>query len=80
MTLVTRKGERVRGIRKNEDEFSIQIMDSRERIRGYLKADLQQVVFEKTSLMPEYSAERLSPSELNDLVAYLSTLRGKSTR
>jgi hypothetical protein len=67
-------------VKKNEDTFSLQVMDARERIRGYLKADLQQVIFEKTSLMPEFSAERLSAGDLNDLVAYLSTLRGKSTR
>ena len=79
VTLVTNDGQKIRGVKKNEDTFSIQIMDGRERIRGYLKADLQQVIFEKTSLMPEYSAERLGASDLNDLVAYLSTLR-KSTR
>src|ERR1044072_6578059 len=40
VTLVTRDGERIRGVRKNEDEFSIQIMDARERLQGDLKADL----------------------------------------
>lgn len=80
VTLVAKDGQKVRGVKKNEDTFSIQIMDARERIRGYLKADLQQVIFEKTSLMPEFSAERLGTSELNDLLAYLSTLRGPSPR
>lgn len=80
VTLVQTDGQKIRGVKKNEDTFSIQIMDGRERIRGYLKADLQQVIYEKTSLMPEYSAARLSASDLNDLVAYLSTLRGPSTR
>jgi hypothetical protein len=55
-------------------------MDMRERIRGYLKADLQQVVFEKTSVMPEYGPERLNQRDLNDLIGYLSTLRGTATR
>ena len=80
VTLVTKDGQKIRGVKKNEDTFSLQVMDARERIRGYLKADLQQVIFEKTSLMPEFSAERLSAGDLNDLVAYLSTLRGKATR
>ena len=79
VTLVTNDGQKIRGVKKNEDTFSLQVMDARERIRGFLKSDLQQVIFEKTSLMPEFSAERLSASDLNDLVAYLSTLR-KSTR
>jgi putative heme-binding domain-containing protein len=80
VTLITNDGQKIRGVKKNEDTFSLQVMDARERIRGYLKADLQQVIFEKTSLMPEFSAGRLSGDDLNDLVAYLSTLRGKSTR
>ena len=54
---------------------SIQVMDARERLQGYLKADLQDVVYEKASMMPAFPAGRLSDSDLNDLVGYLSTLR-----
>jgi putative heme-binding domain-containing protein len=39
VTLVTRSGQRIRGVKKNEDAFSIQIMDTRERLQGYSKAD-----------------------------------------
>ena len=80
VTLVTKDGQKIRGVKKNEDVFSIQIMDVRERIQGYLKSDLQQVIFEKASVMPEYGPERLSQSDLNDLIGYLSTLRGSATR
>ena len=80
VTLVTRDGRKIRGVKKNEDPFSIQIMDMRERIQGYLKSDLDQVIFEKTSVMPEYGPERLSQSDLNDLIGYLSTLRASPTR
>ena len=76
VTLVMKDGTRVRGIKKNEDTFSIQIMDQRERLQGYLKADLQEVIYEKNSLMPAYGPERLSNADLNDLVSYLATLRG----
>ena len=80
VTLVTKDGQKIRGVRKNDDVFSIQIMDTRERIRGYLKADLQEVVFEQASLMPAYGPERLSAGDLNDLLGYLSTLRSTPTR
>ena len=80
VTVVTRDGEKIRGVKKNEDTFSIQIMDTRERIRGYMKSELQQLIFEKASLMPEYGKERLSDGDLNDLIGYLRTLRGASTR
>ena len=76
VTVVTKDGQRVRGIKKNEDVFSIQVMDTRERIQGYLKSNLQELVYEKTSLMPAFPTGRLSDSDLNDLVGYLSTLRG----
>jgi cytochrome c oxidase cbb3-type subunit III len=80
VTLVTADGEKIRGVKKNEDTFSIQIMDGRERLRGYMKADLQQLIFEKASLMPEFGTERLNDGELNDLIGYLRTLRGATTR
>jgi len=76
VTIVTKDGQRIRGVKKTEDVFSIQIMDTRERIQGYLKSNLQQVIYEKSSLMPEYPAARLSDADLTDLVGYLTTLRG----
>jgi putative heme-binding domain-containing protein len=75
VTLVMKDGQKIRGIKKNEDVFSIQVMDTRERIQGYVKSSLQEVVYEKTSLMPAYGPERLSDADLNDVVGYLSTLR-----
>ena len=77
VTLVTTDGQRVRGVKKNEDVFSIQIMDLRERIQGFAKASLQEVVYEKDSLMPAFGPGRLNDSDLGDLVGYLTTLRGR---
>jgi len=76
VTVVTKDGQRIRGVKKNEDVFSIQIMDTRERIQGYLKSNIQEVIYEKASLMPAFDPRRLSDGDLNDLVGYLSTLRG----
>jgi hypothetical protein len=41
-----------------------------------LKSNLQDIVYEKASLMPPYTTQRLSDSDLNDLIGYLTTLRG----
>ena len=79
VTIVTKNGERIRGVRKNEDEFSIQIMDTRERLQGYLKDNLAEVRVEKQSLMPVYGPDRLNDRDLNDLLQYLTTLRGGDT-
>jgi putative heme-binding domain-containing protein len=76
VTIVTADGQKIRGLKKNEDVFSIQVMDTRERIQGFLKNALRDVVYEKTSLMPTYGPDRLNDSDLDDVVGYLSTLRG----
>jgi hypothetical protein len=76
VTVVTRDGQKVRGAKKNEDVFSIQVMDMRERLQGYLKSSLNDVIYDKNSLMPVYGPDRLSESDLNDLIGYLTTLRG----
>jgi putative heme-binding domain-containing protein len=76
VTVVTKDGQRIRGTKKNEDVFTIQVMDMRERIQGYLKSNLQEVIYEKGSLMPAFAQARLNDSDLNDLVGYLTTLRG----
>jgi putative heme-binding domain-containing protein len=75
VTVVTKDGQKIRGIKKNEDAFSIQMMDMRERIQGYSKANVE-VLYDKNSLMPAFSAKQLSDGDLSDLVGYLTTLRG----
>ena len=79
VTLVTKDGQRIRGVKKAEDVFSIQIMDTRERLQGYLKANLQEVIHEQNSLMPIYGTAQLSDGDLEDLLGYLATLRGGSS-
>ena len=74
---VTAGGAEIRGIRLNEDVFWIHLRDSRGKVHALQKADLSVVEREpKGTLMPSY-ATRLSATELDDLVAYLATLRGE---
>lgn len=76
VTLVTEGGQRIRGAMKSEDAFSILIVDTDERLQGYLKADLQELTRGERSLMPEFGPDRLGDEELDDLLRYLGTLRG----
>ena len=76
MTLVTTSGASIRGLRKGEDAFSVQILDTRERLQGYRKADLASVAKDTQSLMPDYGADRLPDASLDDVVTFLSTLKG----
>jgi putative heme-binding domain-containing protein len=76
VTLVMNDGGRVRGAMKDEDAFSIQVMSViGERLQGYRKSSLKEVIYEKVSLMPAYGPERLTETQLTDLVGYLTTLR-----
>jgi putative heme-binding domain-containing protein len=76
VTVTTAQGRTVRGTRKNEDMFSVQVMDSTERLQGYVKSEVKAVTPEKRSLMPAYGLDQLNEQDLNDLVRYLGTLRG----
>ena len=75
VTLTGTDGQAIHGVKKNEDNFSVQIMDTRERIQGYQK-DKMKSTDDTKSAMPTYGPDRLKESDLDDLVRYLQTLRG----
>jgi putative heme-binding domain-containing protein len=76
VVITPESGPPIRGVKKNEDLFSVQIMDTRERIQGFEKDRVRSVVDGPLSLMPVFGPDRLSDNDLNDLVRYLVTLRG----
>jgi putative heme-binding domain-containing protein len=76
VTLSPESGTPIVGVKKNEDLFSVQIMDVTERIQGYDKSTLRSVQNGVRSAMPRFGTDRLSESDLNDLIAYLQTFRG----
>lgn len=75
VTLTLQDGAQVRGAAKGEDAFSIQIVDTRGRMQGFLKGDLREMVREERSLMPAFGEDRLNQAALDDLLAYLGSLR-----
>jgi hypothetical protein len=75
VTVVTPAGESITGIARNEDTFSIQLLTTGQDLRMFLKKDLKEVLHERKSLMPAYSEDMLSASQLQDVIAYLETLR-----
>jgi hypothetical protein len=60
VTLTPQNGEPIRGVKKNEDLFSVQIMDTGERIQGYEKDKMKAVENGTRSAMPAFSSNRLS--------------------
>ena len=64
---------RIRGLRVNEDTQSIQLRDLSDRLHSFWKDELIEITNLKTP-MPSYKST-LNGTELNDVIAYLITLR-----
>jgi putative heme-binding domain-containing protein len=73
---VEQRGERVEGVVKGEDAFSLQVVTVDGELRSFEKRALDRLVRSTTSLMPAFDASRLSDAALEDLLAYLGSLRG----
>ena len=73
----TKDGREIRGVRRNEDTFSLQMTDASGNLRLLDKQTLASVTIESASLHPPDYSTRLSGSDISNLVAYLSTLRGR---
>jgi putative heme-binding domain-containing protein len=70
-------GGTIRGIRVNEDSFTIQLKDANGRFHSFRKSDLKDIRrLDRETPMPSYDGS-IPPPELDDLVAYLAGLRGK---
>src|SRR5579871_99101 len=69
-------GTAIEGIRANEDSFTIQLRDLGNRFHSLRKQQLQSFEYMTGATpMPSYR-DKLTPTQLDDLVAYLSGLRG----
>jgi len=72
--VVPKNGPTVRGKLLNQDTFSIQILDTNQNLRSFMKSDLRDFGF-LPSPMPPYDG-KLTSQELADLLVYLLSLRG----
>jgi putative heme-binding domain-containing protein len=68
---VTEGGTKLRGTLLNEDSFTIQFMDTRERVHSLDKASLKSLRKSRESLMPAYDEKGLPEKDLQDLLAFL---------
>jgi putative heme-binding domain-containing protein len=72
--IVLRSGQTVTGVRLNFDDLSIQVRDTRNNPRSFLRDNIQDIRYDKPSLMPSYAS--MSKTNLDDLIAYLHSLKG----
>jgi cytochrome c oxidase cbb3-type subunit 3 len=77
ITVVTADGKQIKGVALNEDNFSVQIMDSSEQIHSLEKDKLRSFQKSRESMMPPYNADALSDKDLADIVAFLASVGEK---
>ena len=68
-------GTTVTGRLLNHDTFTVQLLDSKEQLRSFVKADLKEYGFAPTT-MPSYKG-KLDAQETADVVSYLVSLKGR---
>jgi putative heme-binding domain-containing protein len=69
--VTTQSGERVRGLVRDEDNFSLQLQDTEGVFHLFLKSQIAKVDRESRSLMPGDYGTRLTAAELDDLIRFL---------
>jgi putative heme-binding domain-containing protein len=73
--VVTKQGETITGRILNLDTFTVQMLDSKERLLSLQRSNLREAGFHNDSPMPSYR-DKLSSQEMADVVAYLGSLKG----
>ena len=75
--VVGKDGVSTTGRLLNQDAFTVQLMDSKEHLLSFQKANLKEYVFLDKSPMPSYQG-KLTDAEVADVVSYLVSLKGVS--
>jgi cytochrome c oxidase cbb3-type subunit III len=70
-TVTTASGEKLQGLVRNEDNFSLQLQALDGSYRLLDKSDIRSVAYDANSLMPSDYATKLSSAEIDAIVSYL---------
>ena len=71
---VTRSGEAVSGRILNQDAISVQLINAKDQLKSYLKANLKEFALVDKGMMPSVQG-KLTDQQINDLVNYLASLK-----
>ncbi len=72
VTVTLKNGQVVRGIARNRNNYSLQVVDQEGALHLLSMIDVKELAISETSAMPGDYAERLSGEELQNLLAYLA--------
>src|SRR5260370_5173618 len=76
VNVVDERGQKFQGVVLNEDNFTLQMIDTREQIHLFEKEKLRSLDKSRESLMPKYDEKMLPERDLRDIVAYLLSQGG----
>jgi putative heme-binding domain-containing protein len=72
---VTRDGATVTGRLLNQDAISVQLIDPKDELKSYLRANLREYTILDKGLMPSVQG-KLTDQQVADIVTYLRSLKG----
>ena len=72
--IVTKDGTNVTGKLLNQDAVSVQLMNPKEELKTYLRANLREFTILDKGLMPSVQG-KLTDEQVADIVSYLSSLK-----
>ena len=75
VSITTNAGRKISGRRLNEDTFTVQLVDGAGKLISVNKSEIREFTVSTKSPMASYG-QRLTSSELSDVIAYLLTLKG----
>jgi putative heme-binding domain-containing protein len=78
VTARTTDGQTIRGVLKNENNFSFQILGADDRLHMLMANEIASMDRSDVSIMPADYDQLLSADEMKDLIAYLSRLVRRS--
>lgn len=74
VSVVTEDGTKLSGVVLNQDQFTLQMLDTREQLHLFEKDKLRSFETKRESAMPAYDWKTLSDKDLQDLIAYLQSV------
>ena len=77
VTVTTADGTKYIGVVLNEDQFTLQMLDTREQLHLFEKEKLRSFEKRRESAMPAYDEKMLNEKDLQDLIAFLQTAGGQ---
>ena len=78
VTVVTRDGRTITGVERWLDNFSVRLVDASGTEQSFLRDEIKSVTRQFRSMMPADYGKRLSPQDIDNIVAYILKTQSKA--